>query len=84
MNGQGLEIDPSQIPDPGDAYLRTGISDSFKQMLGGLYAPISRLMGQGRYYRPIQQLQHGNESVHETVRSKIQRDSRYRPRNPGL
>ncbi len=84
LNGQGLEIDPYQIPDPGDLYLRTRISDSFKEMLGGLYGPISRLMGQGIYYRPIKQLQHSNESVHGTVRSKMQRDPRYHPKNPGL
>jgi len=84
LNGQGLEIDASQIPDPGDLYLRTRFSDSFREMLGGLYAPISRLMGQGAYYRPVKQLQHSNESVHDTVQRKMQRDSGYRPRNPGL
>jgi hypothetical protein len=35
LDGQGLEFDPDRIPDPGDLYLRTRFSDSFKDMLGG-------------------------------------------------
>ncbi len=30
LDGQGLEFDPGRIPDPGDIYLRTRTSDSFK------------------------------------------------------
>jgi hypothetical protein len=61
-----------------------GISDSFKDFLLGVYRLVLKLLGKGRYYRPIKQLTHGNESVHETVLKKIERDSRYNPRNPGM
>ena len=84
LNGSGLEIDPTQIPDPDDEYLRTSVSDSFLKAFWGFYARISRLFGQGRYLRPVKQLESSNESVDETVRKKMREDSRYRPRNAGL
>jgi uncharacterized protein (DUF2235 family) len=50
----------------------------------GAYALNRTLLGRGRYLRPIMRLEHGNESVHETVRQKIERDWKYSPKNPGL
>lgn len=84
LDGQGLEFDSVQKPDYGDIYLRTRISDSFKSFLGGFYWRALWLIRRGRHYRPIKHLEHGNESVHETVLEKKQRDRRYNPKNTGL
>jgi hypothetical protein len=84
LGEDGLEVDPGMIPGMNDRFWTARISDSFKDMLWGLYGLFARVFGGGRYYRPVKQLAHGDESVHDTASQKIVRDPKYNPRNPGL
>ena len=78
LGGAGLAIDPAQIPDVRDLDVRSlAITDSYSRFALGLYK-----LFRDRFYRPV--LRHGAEEIHDSVRSKLDRDPDYRPHNPGL
>jgi len=78
LGGDGLELDPDQIPQAA-AYARGKVTDSFAEFLSGFY----RLFHE-RYYRPVRTTLHGNEAVDSSVLLKLEKDARYKPKNPGL
>jgi len=84
LDGDGLEFDSSEFPGMDERFWAARITDSFRDMLYGLYRWFSKIFGGGRYYRPVKRLPYGNESVHETALQKIARDPKYNPKNPGL
>lgn len=84
LGGAGLEIDAAMVPAIGDAHLNTSISDSFGDMLGGVYAFFMKLFRGGRYRRTVRGTLFGNEVVDGTVERKREVDGRYAPKNRGL
>ncbi len=89
LGGDGLEF-RADLPETTDDYLSTRPSDSHGDMFRGLYAKLMRFLVMVRvrkddhHLRPVEQLEHGEESVHHTVRAKIAQDTGYSPQNPGL
>jgi uncharacterized protein (DUF2235 family) len=75
----GLKLDPKGLPNIEDKNALSSFTDSFGNFLRGLYGLFNQ-----RYYRPVCRTEFGNEDVDTTVRSRVQGDLTYRPRNPGL
>ena len=83
LGGPGLKFDASQKPHTDPRYLTIKPSDSYKDSVAWLYRIIGFFTG-GRNYRPVKQLNHGYESVHQTAMAKINGDPKYNPKNNGL
>ena len=81
LNGDGLEF--SGVRDVDDRYLTVRPSDPFGELLFRVFRFL-RTRKDERYYRPVNQLRYGHESVHETVARKRERDHLYNPPNVGL
>lgn len=75
----GLVIDPAEIPAISNVNWMAPISDSYRDFLGGAYSKTHT-----PYYRPLQLIQGGNETLDQTVLNRRQAGTTYTPQNPGL